>query len=591
MAGDRRSESNPFSDNAAIQDEREAMVESTLSVGRNATLTLGTDAVIVLDDGLRGDSGFDCFGLFKRTTNTRSIPFFNVLWAELVKGELTIRYAKPSSKSANAPVSVAYINYTIESTTAVEEKALRWIDRLLDRAYGKAQRNKRIKLLINPFGGAGKAAKIYAKAIEPIFAAARCELDVERTTHSGHAVEICADLDINAFDVVASASGDGLPHECINGLARKPNAAEALRKVAVVQLPCGTGNAMSWNLTGTAEPSAAALCIVKGIRTPMDLASVTQGNTRTLSFLSQSLGIVAESDLGTENIRWMGDARFTFGFLVRLLGKTLYPIELAVKTEIENKEDIRRHYAEHRARRRSQGSALSHDDLDGPLDTSTGLGLPPLKYGTVEDPLPENEGWTPMAYYPNMGNFYCGNMAMMAADAPFFPASLPCDGLLDLITIDGDIKRTKAVDLLLSVPKGTFFDKECVRYRKVSAIRVVPKFGNMVDQSDNEARQNKLGKVLDRMGVSGNGRNASRDGGYFSVDGEKLPFQPFQVEVHKGLATVLSKNVGMYECMGPRGWEDVPVSTTTTGHVSTSASGTASGPGHDADDTDVRGQL
>jgi hypothetical protein len=48
MDGDRRSESNPFSDNAAIQDEREAIVESTLSVGRNATLTLGTDAVIVL---------------------------------------------------------------------------------------------------------------------------------------------------------------------------------------------------------------------------------------------------------------------------------------------------------------------------------------------------------------------------------------------------------------------------------------------------------------------------------------------------------------------------------------------------------------
>jgi hypothetical protein len=48
MDGDRRSDSNPFSDNAAIQDEREAIVESTLSVGRNATLTLGTDAVIVL---------------------------------------------------------------------------------------------------------------------------------------------------------------------------------------------------------------------------------------------------------------------------------------------------------------------------------------------------------------------------------------------------------------------------------------------------------------------------------------------------------------------------------------------------------------
>ncbi|KAK5267536.1 sphinganine kinase lcb4, partial [Exophiala xenobiotica] len=66
MDGDRRSDSNPFSDNAAIQDEREAIVESTLSVGRNATLTLGTDAVIVLDDGLRRDSGFDCFGLLRQ---------------------------------------------------------------------------------------------------------------------------------------------------------------------------------------------------------------------------------------------------------------------------------------------------------------------------------------------------------------------------------------------------------------------------------------------------------------------------------------------------------------------------------------------
>ena len=48
MAGDRPRDSNPFSDQAAIRDPRESIVESTLSVGRNATLTMGTDAVIVL---------------------------------------------------------------------------------------------------------------------------------------------------------------------------------------------------------------------------------------------------------------------------------------------------------------------------------------------------------------------------------------------------------------------------------------------------------------------------------------------------------------------------------------------------------------
>ncbi|KIW99680.1 uncharacterized protein Z518_11093 [Rhinocladiella mackenziei CBS 650.93] len=559
MTVQRPSDIDPFSDYAAIQDERESMIESTLSVGRNATLTLGTDAIIVLDEGLRKDTGFSCFGLLpQRTTNTRSVPYFNVLWAEIVKDDLTIRYAKPTSKSANSPVHVAYINYTLEDSTSALEKASKWVGHLLDRAYGQSQRNKRIKLLINPFGGAGKAAKLYTKDVEPIFAAARCEVDVERTTHPGHAVEIAEKLDINTFDVLASASGDGLPHECINGLARKPNAAEALRKVAVVQLPCGTGNAMSWNLTGTGECSTAALCIVKGVRTPLDLVSVTQGDKRTLSFLSQSLGIVAESDLGTENMRWMGDARFTFGFLVRLIGKTLYPCDIAVKMEIEDKQEIKRHYARQMARRESQ-SLISPSELDGPLDASTGLGLPPLLYGTVKDPLPTDAGWSPLVSYPNLGNFYCGNMTMMAADAPFFPASLPSDGLLDLVTIDGDIGRMKAVNLLLSVPKGTFFDQECVRVRKVKAIRVIPRFGRLADMADNEQRQNKLGRMLDRMGVAANGRNASRDSGYFSVDGEKLPFEPFQIEVHRGLGTVLSKRAGVYEAIGPKGWEDIDV--------------------------------
>lgn len=359
---------------------------------------------------------------------------------------------------------------------------------------------------------------------------------MERTTHAGHAVEICERLDINAYDVVASASGDGLPHECINGLAKKPNAAEALRKVAIVQLPCGSGNAMSWNLNGTGECSTAALCIVKGVRTPLDLVSITQGTERTLSFLSQSLGIVAESDLGTENLRWMGDTRFTFGFLVRLLGKTVYPCEISLKTEIEGKQEIKRHYAHQMARREGQ-STLSQDELDGPLDMSTHLGLPPLQYGTINDPLPTDAGWTPMTPYPKLGNFYSGNMTMMAADMPFFPASLPSDGLLDLVTIDGDIGRMKSLDLMFSIPKGTFFDKDCVTVRKVKAMRVIPRYGPRAENTHGARRQKKTG--------------------YFSVDGEKMPFEPFQLEVHRGLGTVLSKHIGMYEAIGPSGWQDV----------------------------------
>ena len=433
---------------------------------------------------------------------TQVVPFFNILWAELSDFDITVQYAKPAS---NNQVRVATINYIVEKPQ--RSYATSWVSKLLDRAYGESQRKKRIKVLINPFGGKGSAQKWFLRDIEPIFAAARCEMDVERTLHQGHAVEIAEKLDIEAYDVVAACSGDGLPHEVFNGLGKKPDAVTALSKVAVVQLPCGTGNAMSWNLNGTDSTSIAALCIVKGLRTPLDLTSITQGNNRSLSFLSQSVGIIADVDLGTEHLRWMGSARFTYGFLIRLLRKTVYPCDLAVKVEIPTKAKIIEHYCR---------EVTSHD-ITLPRRESADLkaaGLPPLVHGSINSPLPSS--FTPVPAH-NIGNFYAGNMALMAPGLNFFPATLPSDGFLDLVTIDGDISRIDAIRSFLAVDNGNFFDMPHVGYRKISGYRITP-----------------LGK----------------DGGYISIDGERVPFEEFQAEVHKGLGCTLSKTGRYYEAEG-----------------------------------------
>lgn len=381
-----------------------------------------------------------------------------------------------------------------------------WIERLLDHAYGKSQRQKRIKVLVNPFGGQGGAVKMYNNQIAPIFAAARCPLDLQHTTHNGHGVEITQSMDIDAFDVVACCSGDGIPHEAWNGLGKRPDAARALAKVAVVQLPCGSGNALSLNFNGTNDPGLAALAVVKGLRTPLDLSSVTQGGQRTLSFLSQSVGIVAECDLGTEHLRWMGSARFTWGVLVRLLSKTVYPADIAVKVEYDNKGAIRQVYRAEAAKKLGNTDERAIPAAD--------VGLPPLKYGMVSDPLPE--GWE-LIPHDKLGNFYAGNIAYMSPDANFFPGALPCDGCLDLVRIRGDLSRPAAIKTLLSVENHKFFDLEHVDYQKVSAYRIIPR-----DQKD----------------------------GYISIDGERIPFEGFQVEVHKGLGTTLSKSGHLCEARG-----------------------------------------
>ena len=65
----------------------------------------------------------------------------------------------------------------------------------------------------------------------------------------------------------------------------------------------------------------------------IDVCSVSQGDKRVFSTLTQALGLMADLDLGkfsspavaatsteqvilgTEHLRWMGDARFMYGFL------------------------------------------------------------------------------------------------------------------------------------------------------------------------------------------------------------------------------------------------------------------------------------
>ena len=159
-------------------------------------------------------------------------------------------------------------------------------------------------------------------------------------------------------------------------------------------------------------------------------------------------------------------------------------------------------------------------------------------------------------------------MSIMAESTAIFPASLPSDGLLDLVTIDGTIGRLKTLSSLLAVANGTFFDMPHVQVRKVSAFRVVPRFGRWAEaqgpglkQQQPERGKSRLGRVLARLGVNG-GRSGGGsmedgrgDGGYISVDGEKVAFEPFQVEVHRALGTVLSRSGAVYETDGPAGWD------------------------------------
>ncbi|CCC07161.1 unnamed protein product [Sordaria macrospora k-hell] len=446
-----------------------------------------------------------------------SVPFYNILWAYITpdrnylridfaeetspkKHQLIVRqleFPLPSAPS-QAPERESLLSPTILSPSAATLDA--FVSRLLDLAYpAPIQRRKRAWVLVNPQAGPGGADKIFEKEVRPIFEAARMPLTIIRTTYSGEAVTLSQDLDISQYDIAVPCSGDGLPHEVFNGLSKRSDARRALARVAVCHIPCGSGNAMSCNLYGTHRPSLAALAIVKGVPTKLDLCSVTlQDGERLTSFLSQAYGMIADLDITTEHLRWMGAARFTYGFLTLAIRKKTYPCDVAMKVEVDGKGEIKGHYA--------RGVRSTEGEVENGEASGDGLG--------EEDGAGEEgeEGGAGL------------KMAYMAPDANFFSAALANDGLLDLITTDGDISLWKNINMQLSVESGHFFDNPLVSYRKVSAFRLTPRY-----QDPN---------------------------GVISIDGEARPFAPFQVEVHKGLGLTLSKR-GVFEAPGPHGWDKV----------------------------------
>lgn len=471
---------------------------TTLALSKKLLLSITPNELHIHDDKTNKSKLRSCCGLWAAAAKPLIIPLYNVLYAEVGESTLTIKFATKVSRTTVKPSSLSY-PYEPAHHTVIEE----WSTRLLNAAYGESQVRKRFKVIINPFGGRGSAATIFDKSCRPLLYAANCSLDVQITEHSGHAIEIAENLDIDAFDAILCCSGDGVPHEVFNGLAKRPDGMRALKTMAVCQLPGGSGNGMCWNLTGTGDASAATLSIIKSIRKPLDLISITQGDNRLLSFLSQSFGIIAELDLGTEDLRWMGSARFTYGLLQRVWKRTVYPCDIAVKVAIDSKDSIREHYRQ----RGSKEDAIEYDYHKG---------LPELKYGDINSELPED--WQ-LVHRPNMGNFYAGNMAWMSAGVNFFPASLPNDGMFDLICVDATVSRFQIMKMLLLVETGKHFDLPHVSYRKVLSYRIIPH---------------------KRPGVEKE---------YISVDGEQIPFGPFQAEVHHGLGTVLAKG-HVYEAPG-----------------------------------------
>ncbi|GAB4831289.1 hypothetical protein Ancab_005303 [Ancistrocladus abbreviatus] len=396
-----------------------------------------------------------------------------------------------------------------------EDSRKLWCQKLTDY-LNSLGRPKRLFILVNPFGGKKSALNILANTVRPMLDDAGVQYTVQETKYQLHAQEVVHGLDLTKYDGIVCVSGDGILVEVINGLLRREDWHSAI-KTPIGVVPAGTGNGMAKSLLDlVGDPCSAfnaVLPIIRGHKQSLDVATISQGKTRYFSVLTLMWGLVADIDIESEKIRWMGSARFDIYGIQRILqlrkyhGRIHFVPAPGFDTHVEQTSQKAQSIQELQFGDTSEeepkfgeyGYQGPHFDMDN------------MNWRSMEGPFIfvwlHNVPWS-------------GEHTMPAPDAKF------SEGYLDLIVVR-DCPKMQLLALMSNLSNGGHVKSPHVLYLKVKAFILEP--GPRTDDPSKGGIIDVDGEIL-----------ASGHGTYTDEKKHLMAYDKLQVKVHEGLATLFS---------------------------------------------------
>ncbi|XP_063315067.1 sphingosine kinase 1 [Pelobates fuscus] len=363
-------------------------------------------------------------------------------------------------------------------------------------------------VLVNPHGGTGKALELFQKHVVPILMEGDVHFTLLVTERPNQARELVRDQDLSRWDAIVVMSGDGLIFEVVNGLMERPDWMLAIKKPLAI-LPGGSGNALAASVNhysgqqqvmGTKLLINCSFVLCKGRPQPLDIVSLTTlSEKRIYSFLSLAWGFISDVDIESEKYRFMGSIRFSFGTLVRLTALRTYRGRLSyVKdsslSKTKDLDTITNNPSSDSKCPVIQTDGVVKEELEDALLVP--LGQPVPSHWTV---VQEDEFVLVLALYQSHlgADLYTAPMVQNLGE-----------GNIHLFYATSRISRGSLLKLFLSMEKGTHMDTEIAHlvHVPVKAFRIEP-FQNT---------------------------------GIMTVDGEVIPCEPIQGQIHRGLGCCIS---------------------------------------------------
>lgn len=312
-------------------------------------------------------------------------------------------------------------------------------------------------VIINPASGTKIAIKMFNEILKPSLEKNKIEYELLKTQYAGHAKDVVQQKNLKEYSGLIIISGDGLIHEVFNGLYALPSWMEIMKDIPFGLMPGGSGNALNCSLLHQMKQpfdgmnklgtNGALDNVMNGIRnqriTGLDFLEVETDGKKMLCFLGVTIGLVADVDLGSEFLRFLGYIRAYLLCVLKVICPKYYHIKLSYLP-------------------------LPLDTDGNPIPVASdafALDLPSLDQPPLNDWVTE-EGEYVLVYATK-----CPLLDPITVIAPDCKLD---DGILWLVVIDSSFSRSDALHWLLNSDSAAHIGRKGVRLIPIRAFRFEP---------------------------------------------------------------------------------------------------------------------
>ena len=121
-------------------------------------------------------------------------------------------------------------------------------------------------------------------------------------------------LNVDRYNGIIVVGGDGVIHEALQGIRKRPDAEAVLQKLKLGVVGGGSSNGLAKSILHESKelysPLESTFMICKGQTCSLDLSEYKTRDNSYISFLTFSYAMIADIDIDSEVLRCLGTLRF-----------------------------------------------------------------------------------------------------------------------------------------------------------------------------------------------------------------------------------------------------------------------------------------